>query len=407
MGKYRRLSRLTSGRLAQCAKLAFYWRAFLSLSTGCVVILAAGSGASANYRVGNTDAAAVHMRQGPSNRTTVIAYIPPQTVVTRAGDCQPNWCRVAFKDKEGWVFRRYLIDTNEKPTLLDAAVPNSAAAPENGAADDEDPAVLRAAPANGAPAVTIREFPGDAMPVVGTIPANSSDIVDLKRCVQSWCLVQYGDVAGWVANDELVREDDDQADTPATPEVANPAPAAPTAPDVAAPAPKAPDVERTAALQPLSRVDARSPGDLTKYVLAGVPASGSLVLRRDAAADAAVVGAVPSDAEIFGLKQCIKQWCLVQYRDASGYILRRHLARADAPASIRYRVDGVSFDTEIEVYEFPGRDAAVIGTLPSYATGIVPIGNCDREWCHVRYFGIVGWVGTRFLVIEQPNRAAN
>jgi SH3-like domain-containing protein len=362
-----------------------------------VVLLAAVSGAFANYRVGNTDAAAVHMRQGPSNRTTVIAYIPPQTIVARAGDCQPNWCRVAFKDKEGWVFRRYLIDKNEQPSPLDAVGADSATAPQGGVADEDDPAVLRAAPANGAPAVTIREFPGDAMPVVGTIPANSSDIVDLKRCVQSWCLVRYGDVAGWVANYELVREDDDQADATATP-----APAAEPPP-----APKAPDVERTAALQPLSRVDARSPGDLTKYVLAGVPAGGSLVLRRDATDHAAVVGSVPSDAEIFGLKQCVRQWCLVQYRDASGYILRRHLARADAPASIRYRVDGVSFDTEIEVHEFPGRDATVIGTLPSYATGIVPIGNCDREWCHVRYFGIVGWVGTRFLVIEQPGRAAN
>jgi SH3-like domain-containing protein len=132
------------------------------------------------------------------------------------------------------------------------------------------------------------------------------------------------------------------------------------------------------------------------------------MLRSEASREAQVVGAVPADAtEIYGLRQCIRDWCLVEYRGISGFILRRHLRDAAMSGAPRYRIDGLPFEGQVEVRSFPAQEADVVGALPSYASGIEPIGGCDRDWCHIRYFAVVGWVNTRHLVTEQGNRLSN
>jgi SH3-like domain-containing protein len=70
------------------------------------------------------------------------------------------------------------------------------------------------------------------------------------------------------------------------------------------------------------------------------------------------------------------------------------LAReGDAPSS-KYGVDG---DANVNVFSYGAPDAEIVGEIPFYAGGIVPVGDCNGEWCHVRYLGLVGFVDTRRL----------
>ncbi len=348
-----------------------------------------------NFKVGNTDAVSVHMRKGPSNRSTVIAYVPPSTVVAGAGQCTDRWCKVTFKENEGWRFRRYLAETAEPAT------PPFGAAE---AATQPAPGLLKVAPDAPQAGIPVQELPGDGMPVIGTIPADAGGIADLKQCLLAWCRVRLGNLEGWVPAGTLVREDGQPFEPTETGGLAEALARAER--DRRAPTDAEP--ERTAALPQSAGTEKPSLGRPGTYNLAGVAAGGTLSLRGEPSETSVIVGSVPFDASnIEGMKQCVKKWCLVRYRGVTGFILRRHLVRADTQPNLRYRVDGVAFDAAVEVFAFPGPDAEVVGSIPPFATGLVPIGNCDRAWCHIRYFGVVGWVNTRFLVQEEPTGAAN
>jgi uncharacterized protein YraI len=78
-------------------------------------------------------------------------------------------------------------------------------------------------------------------------------------------------------------------------------------------------------------------------------------------------------------------------------VLRRHLADESAESSQTFQVSGVALWSALDVLEYPGQDATVVGRIPAYATGIVPIGGCDKTWCQVRYLGIAGWVSGQYL----------
>ena len=59
----------------------------------------------------------------------------------------------------------------------------------------------------------------------------------------------------------------------------------------------------------------------------------------------------------------------------------------------------------MKVFSFGGSDADIVGEIPYYAVGVVPIGDCNGEGCHVRYLGLVGFVDARRLRLEASPRA--
>ncbi len=53
--------------------------------------------------------AAVNMRTGPGTGYEVVTTIPERGAVEIAGcEADSEWCRVGWRDAEGWVFSRYL-----------------------------------------------------------------------------------------------------------------------------------------------------------------------------------------------------------------------------------------------------------------------------------------------------------
>ena len=53
----------------------------------------------------------------------------------------------------------------------------------------------------------------------------------------------------------------------------------------------------------------------------------------------------------------------------------------------------------------PSADAPVIGRIAPDAKGIARAGEC-REWCHVRYKQMEGWVNRRFLAVEEAGASS-
>jgi SH3-like domain-containing protein len=368
----------------------------------CVLALCVSpASAETRYKVGNSEIRAVHLREGPSNRSAIIGYIAGDSVVAAAGKCQKLWCEVAFKGREGWVYRPYLKETDDP--LDDAGEVGEAAAAPDGtedAAKPKEPGVFHAIANPPATTVNLQQSPGPGMPLVGLIPSRAKNIADLGECSQGWCKVRYQGIEGWAPASGLRREDGTVPSDMRAAALAGRA----KPPNKAA----ARDAEETGTLPPEADDPPPPPDVVTKYALAGLPAGGTLPLRRSASPAAAIVASLPENAEVEGQGQCVREWCKVRYKGASGFVEGRFLANPGPPSPSRFRVTDVDLTAELGLYDRPGEDGKIVGQIPSYATGIVPIGECGRDWCHILYRSQAGWVNSRFLAREGPGaRAAN
>jgi SH3-like domain-containing protein len=230
---------------------------------------------------------------------------------------------------------------------------------------------------------------------VGYIPANARGVELAGPCKGSWCEVRYGDRTGWVSRGLLELETSEGGQRATSQSGADPAgagtrdlsstdassiqgaPPGSGAP-AAEPAPQASDVPKT-------------------YVIAGLSSGAALEIRETPSDDANVIGSVPFDADgLEDLGQNFKKWRHIRHQGVSGWILGRHFAHGGAEGQ-RFRVTGVGLMEDAPVREYPDAEAAAVGALPSHASGVVAIGSCDGQWCHVRYLGMVGWVERRFL----------
>jgi SH3-like domain-containing protein len=254
----------------------------------------------------------------------------------------------------------------------------------------------------------MRSRPASRAKPVGYIPADAHGVVLVGACVRDWCQVRYGEKTGWVSRGLLEPEPAEAGEE--IPQHVNSSPAPDDAAKLAAEdlsrgglpaAPQPQDSGRqpdaSAGAEPSqSSQSGASPRPKT-YVIAGVASGATLELRDGPADDAKVVGAVPYDAnELEVLEQSVKKWRQVRYRGTTGWMLGRHLAEAGASGQ-RFRVTGVSMLESAPVREYPSPEAGIIGSLPSYASGIVAIGACDGQWRHIRYLGLVGWVECKRL----------
>ncbi|MDZ4790826.1 MAG: SH3 domain-containing protein [Hyphomicrobiales bacterium] len=239
-------------------------------------------------------------------------------------------------------------------------------------------------------ALHMREAPDKNSKVLAYIPGSSKEFRITGSCDEKWCPISFRGMKGWAFRRFLRIPGDTLVETPSDFESSEGSAATtafpgfstdqlPTAP-LTAPEPDA----------YLGRF----------YSIEGATADHPLSLR-DAPDDASPIrGFIPHDArQVEGLKRCIAKWCLVRYNGVVGWTLRRHLAD-DATAVRRLQVVNIDIAAVLPVKEYPGDTAADIGFIPSFASGVVQIGACDKTWCHVRYLGFVGWVSSRYIALE-------
>ena len=247
----------------------------------------------------------------------------------------------------------------------------------------------------------------------------------LGGCSQSWCYVRVGPAIGWLDKNRLAiapdavasitpAPQDDQADRAAKVEqlaLAEP----PPVPDQAASPPsqtylflaQSGPVKRS---EPASRdlgsqedADTESSGtrsiaisDIQKktYSLAGLEGGASLPVRGYHDENSPVLGSIPAsatDVEATGL--CVEEWCLVRRGSLRGWVKRRYLIdEARAAGSRSYGFNGPAPWSVLDVYDYPRDGAEVVGQIPSPARAIELVGDCGKDWCHIRYFNTVGWV---------------
>jgi SH3-like domain-containing protein len=380
-----------------------------------------------SFRINNVDKAKrINMREQPSNRSKVVAYIPPDSTLDGTGNCDERWCEVRFRDRVGWVFRKYLLPT--EPQAAETAPPVQAPAPSAATAraepdDDDIPAdlqdtMLRLVFAGGRP-IPVYAFPSDRLPAAGRLDPGTKTVEDLGTCSRKFCYIRSGSLVGWIPEEAILRDKNGAAPTepPAQAEIAEKpeAPAQTQARDKPEPARPAEEVAAEDA-DPPRALDgtvptATHPGQTTglpidgpgsieikTYSIAGLSSDASLPAREQPDDNAPIAGWIPGSAtDIEGLRKCVQKYCLVRHEAVTGWVARRHLADESAGASKRYLVSGVALWGALDVLDYPGQGAAIVGHIPAYASGIVPIGNCDKDWCHIRYLGIAGWVSGKYL----------
>jgi SH3-like domain-containing protein len=351
-----------------------------------VCLLPARDAAAESYRINNVDRASrIHLRQTPSNRSKVVAYIPPNSRLEGEGNCNEKWCEVAYNGRRGWIFRKYLIPDAQSAAASPApprSDPPVAALPQDDRSK-EIPAELQATMLRlvfqeDRP-IAVYAMPSERLPAAGRIDPGTEEVEDLGICTRKYCYIRHGQLVGWIL-DEAIMKDDKVAAAP------------PAAVDATVPT-----ATQAAGQAAASLIDGLGAVEVKTYTLAGLSGGASLPLRDKPEDSATILGWIPGDAKaVEGLRKCVMKWCLVRHDSQTGWVLRRHLAD-ETEAGKRFQVSGVALWGALDVVDYPGPGATIVGHIPSYATGIAPIGNCDKDWCHIRYFGIAGWVNAKFI----------
>lgn len=138
------------------------------------------------------------------------------------------------------------------------------------------------------------------------------------------------------------------------------------------------------------------------YSLAGLERGASLSVHGSHDESSPVLGSIPAsakDVEATGL--CVEEWCLVRRGSLRGWIERRHLVdEVRAAGSRSFRFTGPSPWSVLQVYDYPRDGAKVVGQIASPAKTIEPVGDCGKDWCHIRYFDLAGWVRSGELELQ-------
>jgi len=96
------------------------------------------------------------------------------------------------------------------------------------------------------------------------------------------------------------------------------------------------------------------------------------------------------------------RWCRIVYGGVEGWVAGRFLDEGSGAAPGLWAVTGVAANDVLNVRAEPSGQAAIVGALSPYETGIANLGcteppGSSTQWCRIRSKGFEGWVAGRFL----------
>lgn len=346
----------------------------------------------------------LHMREKPTTRSRVLGYIPGSARGLKGGSCNQKWCKLEYGGVIGWVYKRYL--TADEQTVAKQENSEAAAGPALDALAQKQTLYLK--PSNGRP-VPVYAFPNDKLPTAGLLAADTKTVEGMGACIRAYCYVRSGPLIGWLPQAIFASSEETAGTSPQDEKVeemtASLPPALQADEDQALNKTETTATNLAAPANPASVTAPTDDDDGNFYALAGVSGERSLAIHAKPDGGGAIVGWIPHGArKIEGLRKCVEQWCLVRWEGKSGWVARRHLADESIEGARSFQITGLTPWKPLEVLDQPSETASVVGTIPSYATGIVPIGQCNKYWCHIRYLGIAGWVRANFLKEQQARR---
>lgn len=81
--------------------------------------------------------------------------------------------------------------------------------------------------------------------------------------------------------------------------------------------------------------------------------------------------------------------------------------RAQARNVTLYKVRGVDEDDVLNVRRGPSEDQDLVATIPSTGRRLEVTGQCQKDWCPIRYGTSRGWVHSHYLAEENPRQASS
>jgi SH3-like domain-containing protein len=375
-----------------------------TISVASVILVLMTSAADAKtWRVHNVSkSSSVHMRERPNSRSKIIAFVPANATGL-TGSCKGSWCRVKYRGQKGWIYKKYLKAEKAKAPSNASAPPKKASKSPTAKAPPAGQKIPIKRNNDGAP-IPVYSFPSERVRAAGRLPADAESVESMGVCIRKWCYIRSGALVGWLPRDRFANEAGKSQEPLQTAEKA-PANKSEPSKETKVETPAFNNTEHTATqILPLRPTFPQriASGAKKKYSLAGLSHGVPLTIRRQPDDNSAVVSSIPPNAkDVEGLQKCIKKWCLIQYHEVTGWVLRRHLADDSLKGTKSYLVTGVGLMEKLEVKDSPDRNGGVVGYIPAYATGIVPIGRCGKSWCHVRYLGLAGWVSSKYLTPEK------
>jgi uncharacterized protein YraI len=119
----------------------------------------------------------LNMRGGPAASYRVVGRIPHDARGIENLGCGGTWCQVRWQGVIGFANNRYLAeDWFEFPPALTYRVVGVA----------------------WGDALNVRTGPSAGHPVIGAIPPDGVDIVQVGGCDGEWCRIRHDDTFGWV-----------------------------------------------------------------------------------------------------------------------------------------------------------------------------------------------------------------
>jgi len=159
------------------------------------------------------------------------------------------------------------------------------------------------------------------------------------------------------------------------------------------------------------------------YRVVGVDPGDVLNIRLEPNASASKTGAIPPDTDGVRNLGCVgglsfeqwqaatpaereaaarDRWCRIEYGGVEGWVAARFLAEGSGGGPGQWAVTGVDPGDVLNMRAEPSGNAAIIGALAPYETGIENLGctvpsSSSTEWCRIRIRDFEGWVAGRFL----------
>ncbi|WP_439543460.1 SH3 domain-containing protein [Hyphomicrobium sp.] len=82
----------------------------------------------------------------------------------------------------------------------------------------------------------------------------------------------------------------------------------------------------------------------------------------------------------------------------------RAQATRDVPL---YKVRGVEDNDVLNIRRGPSEEQALVATIPATGRRLEVTGQCQKDWCPIRYGSARGWVHSYYLVEENPRQASS
>lgn len=302
-----------------------------------------------------TPSGSLNLRESPSTDARILRTIPrlAELAVLQQGTV---WCQVTYQGLTGYVQTQFL--TFASPQATATATPSATPAPTATGTPGASYAAWVLTPSGN---LNLRESPSTDAKILRQLSPLS--LVTVYETNGAWARISYQDVMGYVQTQYLTTNNPSQAT--ATP----------------------------------------TPGVTHASAWVSTP-SGGLNLRESASTTASVLRVIPQHAQVT-VHNRYGEWVQVDYQGTTGYVQAQYLTYTSPAQPTATATTGTSSTAwvltpsgELNLRQEGSLNARILCTIPRLAE--VTLYSWGTSWSYVAYQGIVGYVQSSYLTLNDP-----